>query len=514
MTFAREVSIVWPPDGRAAVYVAALVLLVVAIPCVVVSLVLLLLRRKLYPLPGRGVSFLVVTCVATMVAVLVDSSVSMFYPRTGPPCVILFWVSSIDFLLANLCAARGWIFVFRVVIMNFLDEEQWQNDQRGRSQRHMTPSPWSRWFLVHRRYMSANYIGTALFAVHLVAFAIMGAMGNPDSERTREELMAGFVATNSTYTDSAIDSYAIANSTCPNPSMRSLFGYIVMFAVSGPCVLAETIIIWVCSRQTTRRRKEREAWVLVRSGLVPVAIAGDSDGRVVDVTDASRMWNSYLMLLASAFVLMLIFVTDATNRRWTLVLKGCGAVVQWFLSVVLPLYSSFEFDGRRDNNNAGASQPDIMDSAYEARYSNVAMLMRDPRGYQLFLDHLRSEYNSENALFWKDAQIFSESAAAAAAATPSSLLALKQEAIYIFDQYIGANAPKQINLPWPEVLALEARLQTLVGWDARAADAAVACPVSLVSFFSAPCMTICRLLQNDCLPRFRRTARFRLLVGG
>ena len=100
------------PDFHDPRHIVAVVLLVVFVPAMLVTLVLLVRRRRMYPIAGRGASLLIMYNVNSLVAVLLPAIVSLSYPE-GAPCAMtagMVWLS-MGWTIGSM--ARGWQLVFR-----------------------------------------------------------------------------------------------------------------------------------------------------------------------------------------------------------------------------------------------------------------------------------------------------------------------------------------------------------------------------------------------------------------
>jgi len=271
--------------------------LIIFLPLMLLTLILLIIRRRHYPIAGRGFSSLLATHIVTSISFLCSALTCMYWP-TGIPCGIQFFEFYLIVLLAGLFVVRGIMLVWRLEIMNYLQEMRWREEQRmemeeceemmalvqpsagGGSDESCTntlpPSLLAldcqraedyaadgtllnhgRWFVEHRRYSEPR----RLFKILLMTYAIIGlgmsflAIWDPDIPKQDELLRENGLLGPAPESYGRVFSHSFSSGPpCIRLCIKSMFCYFFVGIMIFPAA------IWILRRiyQNKKRTKYRE----------------------------------------------------------------------------------------------------------------------------------------------------------------------------------------------------------------------------------------------------------------
>lgn len=105
--------------------------LLLVTPFMLVTVILVYRRRHVFPLAGRGSTLLLVQSFLLLLSTVVCGLLQLFFPD-GLPCGLLFivlYVLSVP--QAVIYLTKGWIFVVRLEILEYLDELHWREQKQA-----------------------------------------------------------------------------------------------------------------------------------------------------------------------------------------------------------------------------------------------------------------------------------------------------------------------------------------------------------------------------------------------
>lgn len=179
--------------------VISLFIVSLSVPCYIVGMVLLVRRRKMFPIAGRGFCALLIFCINPLVCVPLVTAAMIIYPH-GLPCALhtaLLWGFMPE---ATAMMVRGWILVFRIEIMNYLAEMAWRQSKRDQllkrgeiarnrlsadilSMPSLEPeSIQGHFFITHRYWMKSKFIALGVATMSLATITMITIVGifDPD----------------------------------------------------------------------------------------------------------------------------------------------------------------------------------------------------------------------------------------------------------------------------------------------------------------------------------------------
>jgi len=321
-----------PPDWTNWRSLLPLVLLVCILPPMLLSLVILIFSRHHYPIPGRGFSYLLGTCIAALITVLIYLLIGIYFPQ-GAPCGITVLSSLLDILIAAIFVIRGISLVFRLEIMNYLQEMRWKEEQKTDIEKRamLTPRRPSddaaaastnittihvdpiasftdsakyasdgtllgngRYFIDHRRYTEPRRLFALIFGVYtcVVIGMVVLVLFDPDVDRTDALLREQGMLPPPPATSGPAFSHSFGTGALCIPfALKSLYSYLVMVAGLVPAGVFMAWRIHTSKRRNRRREQEKREWKVKLQLFDREQARADGDGDSDD-TDKSAIATS------------------------------------------------------------------------------------------------------------------------------------------------------------------------------------------------------------------------------
>lgn len=116
------------PDLQSSRTIAGICLLAISVPVYVVTIALLITRRRMYPLASRGSCCLTLLQVDGAVISTVNLALWIIYPR-GMPCAMQVITLHLCSSYAAIWLIRGWKQVYRLEILSYLSELDWRENR-------------------------------------------------------------------------------------------------------------------------------------------------------------------------------------------------------------------------------------------------------------------------------------------------------------------------------------------------------------------------------------------------
>jgi len=435
----------------------------------IVTLVCLYKRRNTYPIVGRGALILIMWNLASIVGTLAYTTTTLVYSE-GVPCGMLsvsWWFYS-PYVFGMV--TRGWMHVFRLQIRNFLAESACKQQQQI--------EPFSingYWCATHRKWTTPRYVGgvtTACFVVVMGAFFYLRAsltVTSPPS--TRCATRSASQTTRSRRISQAEVFYTLRRARHSVAAAWDSRSKSMTFPLNMTWYMPFVIGVAAYTVANQRRMQER----------ANNNNNNNNNNNSDDRSERNEMQHVTrelsLALLVSAIGLCATFIALIWFPSWSRVCGGATFTRFFYVCCFRAGQQSIDTSQRLAENErteqADRREPGEPGGNPE-RLRDLNYILYTPHLYDPFIEFLRSEFSSENALFYHEAHAFSTQCVRVEATlsgawtnttverppvTPGVLRDIKllrERCLSIYDEYVAINSIKQVNLP-DEVSALVSR---------------------------------------------------------
>jgi len=391
----KYVSIVDPPDFSNYRSSIPLALMLLVVSPMIASIVLLIIRRHHYPMPGRGFSYLLGTAGGITVTVFTNMLISIYFPQ-GPHCGIQFLTFMLDSFIAIFYAVRGVMLVFRLEIMNYLQEMRWREEKKMDIEKRImrgdadgmggdangngetaisidsdrdyaadgTLKNHGRWFIDRRRWTEPRRLLGLIAFIYAVVCTVMILMVvfDPDVDATDEALRQNGLLGPPPATSGPVFSMSFGvGPSCVSGAMKSMLCYAVMGVIIIPAGLWFAIMIHRSKKRKLKREQEKKEWEKKLNDTTTAAAADKDDEDEPDsprnnhgrresgsvsvggneLNDSLNVKNEMVYCCVACAIAVLLLMIRVIDDYGTPYLKVAVESWMWLVSIVLPLRLSY-----------------------------------------------------------------------------------------------------------------------------------------------------------------------------
>jgi hypothetical protein len=427
----------------------------------VATIVFLIRRRKMYPLPERNATVLVIWSVTSLVGTLMTTASGLAYPD-GSPCpqeVLLSWIFFPYVFGAFL---RGWVFLFRIEIQSHLTERAWRQYRQGvllvrgiRNSQHLLCQPPQLdpahlpgyWCITHRKWVqpwrvACGVCGIAIVVLFVAVYTVAIHDADIDTvNAARAQLGMNALPYTISFSPTGFVHAPLCMTILKCIKCRVYLGIVV------PLFVFVAGVVWrirVHAKLVMQRAKEQAEFAILcppdvmasasasasASAAASVASSSSSppslssspslshDSIHIDLDELHAVMHEFRLALVASILGQCASLATTSFFKAAASSTGCLTLfaLAWFtgLGAVRQSYRVSRrqhalqqgFLSKRPGNIAAVSQQPAPRHVNSACLQRIRYVLHHEHTYPILLQFLRGEFSSENALFYHEAKRF------------------------------------------------------------------------------------------------------------